>query len=110
MRNFLNNSVAEHKSLPPLRWFANWVGAISSWAIMKASWLDEEENYGIKYKFYGKIYSLTWPIYYKYGSFYKIDWDMSDLRWDDYDENGVPYWENWDFKDFETGDAFRIVT
>jgi hypothetical protein len=119
MRNFFNNSILEHKSRPPLRWFANWFGSIASWSILKASWLDEDENYGIKYKIHGKIYKLTWPIYFKYGSFYKMNFDMSGPAWDDYDENGVPYWEktgtldpeyfHWDYVDEDTGDAFKVI-
>ena len=126
MRNFLDSLIVEHKSRPPLRWVANLFGSISSWAILKASYLDEEKNFGWKYKVYGYIYSFTWPTYYNYGTFYKIDWDMSGKGWDDYDENGVPYWEktgtvdpdydplehetyHWDYIDEETGDAFKVI-
>jgi hypothetical protein len=95
---------------------ANICGEIAGWSILKASYLDEDENYGWKYKIHGKVYRYTWPIYYKFGTFYKIDIDMDGPMWDDYDENGVPYWEKpdfidafiWDYEDPETGDAFRI--
>jgi len=30
MRNFMDSSVVEHKSKPPLRWIANWAGSIAS--------------------------------------------------------------------------------
>lgn len=119
MRNFLDNSILEHNSRPPLRWIANVFGSIGSWSIWHVALLDEYENYGWKYKFYGAIHDCTWPLYRKYGSFYKLDIDMSGKEWDDYDENGVPYWEKlgvvdpdyspWDFEDNNTGDAFRVI-
>jgi len=100
----------------PLRWFANMCGEIAGWAIMRAAYLDEEQDFGLKYSLYGKIYSMTWPTYMKFGSFYEFDFDMSGDGWNDYDEDGIPYWEKpdfidayvWDFEDEETGDAFRI--
>ncbi|MFZ9741205.1 MAG: hypothetical protein ACO3CQ_04875 [Candidatus Nanopelagicaceae bacterium] len=103
----------------PLRWFANMCGEIAGWAIMRAAYLDEEKDFGLKYSLYGKIYSLTWPTYMKFGSFYEFDFDMSGDGWNDYDSDGIPYWEktgavdpdyyiNWDYEDPETGDAFRI--
>lgn len=114
------DSVKVNKSRPPLRWIANLAGEISGWAIMKAAYMDEYEQYGWKYNLYSKIFVLTNPISMKYGTYYKIDLDMSGKHWDDYDENGIPYWEKtgtldpdyepfWDYEDFETGDAFRVV-
>jgi hypothetical protein len=108
----------------PLRWIANMCGSIAGWAILKASNLDEDGIYGIKYDIYSNIYKFTWPIYYKFGTMYSLDLDslkndMSGAGWDDYDENGIPYWERtgtidpfydvWDFEDEETGDAFRTI-
>ena len=120
MRNFLDDSIVEHNSKPPLRWIANIFGSIGSGSILKLAFLDEDENYGWRYKMHGIIYDLTWPIYRKYGTFYKLDMDMSGSAWDDYDEDGVPYWEKtgtvdpeyiqpWRYIDPETGDAFRII-
>lgn len=97
----------------PLRWLANIFGSIANWTILKAAWLDEDQNYGLKYKLYEKIYLRTWPIYSKFGSFYEFSFDMSGDGWNDYDSDGVPYWEkynlDWDYEDYETGDAFRII-
>jgi hypothetical protein len=91
-------------------------GSISGWAILKAAYLDEIEDFGRKYNFYSFIWRITWPAYYRFGTFYEMDLDKDG--WD-YDENGVPYWEKtgmvdpdyapaWDYIDEETGDAFRI--
>lgn len=119
MRNFLDDSIVEHNSKPPLLWIANIFGSIGSRAIWHLALLDEDENYGWRYKMYGIIHDLTWPLYRKYGTFYKLNMDMSGRGWDDYDENGIPYWERtgtvdpdyypWDFEDEETGDAFRVI-
>jgi hypothetical protein len=88
-------------------------GEIAGWAIMRAAYLDEEQDFGLKYSLYGKIYSMTWPTYMKFGSFYEFDFDMSGDGWNDYDSDGVPYWEkynlDWDYEDYETGDAFRLI-
>ena len=107
----LDNSEIVHKSRPPLRWVANFFGWIGGWVILKICFLDEDENFGLRYKFYSFIYDLFMPIYFKYGSFYEFNFDMSGKGWDDYDENGVPYWEqwHWDFIDEETGDAFKVI-
>ena len=103
----------------PLRWLANACGDISGWAIMHVSYLDEEENFGWRYKAYAFIWKITWPVYWRFGTFYEWSFDMSGDEWNDYDENGVPYWEKagfvdpdyeqpWDFVD-DDGDAFRII-
>lgn len=119
MRNFLDDSIAEHKSKPPLRWIANWMGSIASGAMLKIAFMEEDGYTGWKYKFNGWLWDTFWPIYNKYGTFYKLDMDMSGSGWDDYDEDGIPYWEktgvldpdnnSWNFEDEETGDAFRII-
>lgn len=98
MRNFLDNSIVEHKSRPPLRWIANWAGSIASSGILKVAYIEEDvmeekATFGFRYKFYGWLWDTFWPIYEKYGTFYKLDTDLSGSGWDDYDENGVPYWE-----------------
>ena len=112
MKNFLDDSIVEHNSKPPLRWIANWAGSRASSAVMRASWLDEYGiDRGIRQTFNSVIYRLLWPMYRKYGTFYKINWPMDGQAWDDYNENGVPYWEefHWDYIDEETGDAFKVI-
>ncbi len=118
MRNFVDQSILEHKSRPPLRWIANIAGTIGGWAILKIAIYDEDENFNFRYKVFSIIYDIFMPTYIKYGSFYKWDIDMSGSEWDDYDDNGVPYWEklgvvdpeynSWDYED-SNGDAFRII-
>ena len=101
----------------PLRWFANACGEISGWAVMKLVVLDEQNNFGRKYKVLSFIWNMTWPVYFKFGTFYEWD-DLSGDGWNDYDENGIPYWEktgtvdphydSWDYID-DNGDAFRVI-
>ena len=67
-----------HQSSPPLRWVANLFGEISSWAMLRLAFLDEDENFGPKYKIYSAMYKSTWPLYQKYGTFYEIEWNEED--------------------------------
>lgn len=60
-----------HQSLPPLRWLANIFGSISSWAILKGVYAEEDERV-IAAKIYGEIWSLFFPLSSKYGSYYKL--------------------------------------
>lgn len=118
MRNFLDDSIVEHKSRPPLRWLANWAGSIASGAILKVSFMEEDGYVGWKYSYNGWLWDKFWPIYEKYGTTYRLRLDLSGKSWDDYDENGVPYWEKlgvvdpdyyeWDYED-DNGDAFRVI-
>jgi hypothetical protein len=123
MRNFLDDSIAEHNSKPPLRWIANIAGSIASRGMLKIAYMEEDGYTGWKYKFNGFLWDTFWPIYQKYGTFYKLNMDMSGAGWDDYDADGIPYWEktgtvdpdydheeyHWDFVDEETGDAFKVI-
>jgi len=124
LRNFLDDSIVEHKSKPPLRWIANWAGSIASKNMLELSYMEDEGlDKGFRYKYYGWLWDTFWPIYSKYGTFYRLNMDMSGPGWNDYDENGVPYWEktgtvdpdyeydefHWDYIDEETGDAFKVI-
>jgi len=122
VRNFLDDSIAEHKSNPPLRWIANWAGDLASSAMLRLVYAEEDGiDTGFRYKRDGYIYDYLWPFFYKYGTMYRLKMDLSGKNWDDYDENGIPYWEKigavdpdytepfkWDYED-DNGDAFRII-
>lgn len=121
VRNFLDDSIVEHKSKPPLRWLANWAGSVASSGLLEISYMEDEGITGtFKYKFHVWKWDTFWPIYQRYGTTYRLKMDLSGKAWDDYDENGIPYWEKtgtvdpdyspmWDYEDEETGDAFRLV-
>ena len=107
VRNFLDDSIAEHNSLPPLRWIANWAGNLSAGAMLRLVYAEEDGvEKGFRYKLDGYIYDYLWPFYYKYGTMYRLRMDLSGKNWDDYDENGIPYWN---YYDEETGEALRII-
>jgi len=94
----------------PLRWFANLSGEIAGWSILRASYLDEKEDYGWKYKMHSFIWSITWPTYSKFGTVYMWTGDLGGAGWDDYDENGHPYWLFYEWQeDLITGDAWRLI-
>lgn len=94
----------------PLRWFANLCGHVACRVILPISNMDEDGNYGVKYKLYGFIYKITWPPYSKFGTFYVWTGDLGGAGWDDYDENGHPYWLFYEWQeDPETGDAWRLI-
>lgn len=67
--------------------------------------MDEDEEYGWRYKYHAKMYIILNKPYEWWGTYYSIDmdaWkkeldqmklDMSGDGWNDYDEDGVPYWD-----------------
>jgi hypothetical protein len=103
----LEDSILQHKSKPPLRWIANLFGEIGSWAIMHVADLDDQRNFGWRYKIYSKIYGIFMPAYYNYGSFYiwQPYWERTGTVDPDYDYDEF----HWDYIDEETGDAFKVI-
>lgn len=66
-------------SRPPLRWFANFIGAISSNALLRAVWAQEDgKDKGLKYWLDGKMYKYLFPIYRKWGTFYEMKFDFDE--------------------------------
>lgn len=61
-----------HQSKPPLRWIANVIGSIGSWAVLKCAFAEEDGREKAA-EIYGVIYSKTLPIWTKYGSHYRLD-------------------------------------
>lgn len=102
-KSILDNSVAIHKSRPPLRWVANWAGNLASRGLLDISYMEDYGYTGWRYKVNLFLWDTFWPIYNKYGTTYVFDFDIN--------EDGVPDWEewHWDFVDEETGDAFRVI-
>lgn len=66
-----------HQSIPPLRWYANILGSIGSWAVLRCAFA-EEDNRDFAAKAYGYIYSITMPTWHKYGSYYKVEMPIED--------------------------------
>lgn len=91
----------EKTKILPLRWFGNLCGEISSNSLVKAFNLQDDENFGPRFKFHTKVWHYVNKPYEKWGTYYMVDLlsfkeDMSGPEWDDYDENGVAYWEKWE--------------
>lgn len=66
-----------HQSIPPLRWYANIMGSIGSWAALQCVFAEEDGKDKIA-SIYGYIHSATLPIWTKYGTYYKIDMGIEE--------------------------------
>jgi hypothetical protein len=72
--------------------------------------MDEDEEYGLRYKYHSKMYKILNKPYEWWGTYYQVDidkWkneidqmriDMADEGWDDYDAFGKAYWDRDDLK------------
>ena len=118
----INHSTKIEKTkILPLRWIGNILGEYAGNHLVKCVNMDEDEEYGLRYKYHAKMYKVLNKPYELWGTYYMIDidkWkeeldqmqiDMSGSGWDDYDENGIPYWDYMWHEDPETGDAWRYV-
>lgn len=100
----INHSTKNHKTkILPLRWIANICGDIAGGHILKCVYLDEDQNWGWRYKYHAKMYKILNKPYKLWGTYFTIDMDAwkkdlygSDL---DYDWNEDPM----------TGDAWRLI-
>lgn len=103
---FLNKVIKHQKTkILPLRWIGNILGEYAGNHLVKCANMDEDEEYGLRYKYHAKMYKILNKPYELWGTYYTIDmaaWkeeldqmkiDMSGSGWDDYDEDGVAYWE-----------------
>jgi hypothetical protein len=115
---FLASSKKIQKTkIVPLRWFANGISSIGSTCLVKAAFLDEDGDFGFKYRFYSRVWKVANFFYSRWGTYYELDmdeWlkdlkeDMAGAEWDDYDSEGNAYWQyHWN-EDPLTGDAWRI--
>ena len=83
----------------------NLCGEFAGNHIVKCVNMDEDEEYGWRYKYHTKMYKILNKPYELWGTYYTIDmdaWkknleqikaDVSGQNWDDYDEDGIAYWE-----------------
>ena len=86
----------------PLRWIGNYLGEIASNSLVRAFDLQDQENFGYRFKFRCKVWKYLNKPYEWWGTYYLVDtkgWldqiktDVSGQNWDDYDEDGIAYWE-----------------
>ena len=88
-----------------LRWIGNICGEFAGNHLVKCVNMDEDEDYGWRYKYHAKVYKILNKPYELWGTYYMIDidaWkktldqmkvDMSGAEWNDYDEFGKAYWD-----------------
>jgi hypothetical protein len=105
MRNY---STEHHRTkILPLRWIGNIFGEFAANHLMAVAYMDENEQYGFRYKYHGFFWKYLNKPWEWWGTYYTIDLDLMKDAWDeelikdtldqigsDYDENGKPYWEN----------------
>jgi len=68
---FLNKITKHQKTrILPLRWIGNLCGEVSSYSLTRAWNLDEEENYGYRYKIHCKVFKYLDKPYRWWGTYY----------------------------------------
>jgi hypothetical protein len=110
----LKHSTIKHRTkILPLRWVVNYISSIGSTCLVRAAYLDEDGDYGFKYRFYSKAWKFSDLLSSRWSTLYQIDmvaWkeELAGKGWDDYDSEGNAYWQyHWN-EDPLTGDAWRI--
>ena len=76
---------------------------IASPHLLKAVYLDEENNFGWRHKYHAKMWSIFYKPYKRWGTYYSLELDqliaglkddpVVEMLGSDYDEDGVAYWE-----------------
>ncbi len=105
-QKMINHSTKHQRTnIIPLRWIGNICGEFAGNHIVKCINMDEDEEYGFRYKYHAKMWKYLNRPYELWGTCYTINmdaWkkdldqmklDMSSDGWDDYDEFGKAYWD-----------------
>ena len=96
---FLNKITKHQKTkILPLRWIGNLCGEVAGNHLVKSLDLDEDKNYGWRYKYHAKMWKYLNKPYRWWGTYYELDIkgmikDLDGAGWDDYDEFGKAYWD-----------------
>ena len=73
---FLKNSTrVDQTKILPLRWFASLCNSIATRSLIKAFDLDEQENFGYRFKFHCKVWKYLNKPYEKWGTYYTVNLD-----------------------------------
>jgi hypothetical protein len=100
----INHSTKTQRTrILPLRWIGNLSGEFAGNHIVKCVNMDEDEEYGWRYKYHAKMYVILNKPYELWGTYYTIDMDAWKIDLEtqellsrlgsDYDEDGIPYWD-----------------
>jgi len=100
-QKMLNHSTKTQRTkILPLRWIGNICGEFAGNHIVKCVNMNDDEEYGFRYKYHAKMWKYLNKPYEWWGTYYTIDmdvWkkdleqikkDVSGQNWDDYDEDG----------------------
>ena len=98
------NKITKHQKtrILPLRWIGNLCGEVASNSLVKAFDLEEDGDFGYRFKIHCKVFKYLDKPYRWWGTYYILDtkdWlnnikeSVAGKNWDDYDEDGIAYWE-----------------
>jgi hypothetical protein len=97
---FLKHSKKFNKTkILPLRWIGNGCSHIATNSLVKAFDLQDNNDFGYRFKFHSKVWNYLNKPYTWWGTYYTIDLEylkndpVLDKLGSDYDEDGVAYWE-----------------
>ncbi len=73
-RKFGKKMIKHQKTnILPLRWIGNICGEFAGNHLFKAMCMDEDQNYGWRYKYHGKMWVILNKPYTLWGTYYIMD-------------------------------------
>ena len=73
---FLKNITKVQKTrILPLRWIGNLCGEVASNSLVKAFDLQDQDNFGYRFKFHAKVWKYVDKPYRWWGTYYTVDLD-----------------------------------
>ena len=73
---FLKNITKVQKTrILPLRWIGNLCGEVASSSLVKAFDLQDQDNFGYRFKFHCKVWKYVDKPYRWWGTYYTVDLD-----------------------------------
>jgi hypothetical protein len=63
----------QRTSILPLRWIGNLCGDIAGNSVVKAFYLQDQENFGYRFKFHSKVWHYLNKPYTWWGTYYHLD-------------------------------------
>ena len=91
--------MAKHQrtNILPLRWIGNISSEIATYNLVKAFKLQDQDNFGYRFKFHSKAWNIFNKPYTVWGTYYTLDrsnWSKDiDDGWDNLEEFSKAYWE-----------------
>jgi hypothetical protein len=73
---FLKNITKVQKTrILPLRWIGNLCGEVASSSLVKAFDLQDQDNFGYRFKFHAKVWKYVDKPYRWWGTYYTVELD-----------------------------------